>query len=148
MDKKFFFLVTIDSLKNWCSSILKRTTRSDCGSIHSPLSCCYFSLSNVELHCISFTLSTSALPMGGLQAWSWTVAPHTPQPFQCMMAMSCSKVSIFSKIVTWWLSTCRLNLSSLVRKFNISEDSCTFYSPKSSIDECVYPLWFCGAICW
>lgn len=47
----------------------------------------------VGLFHISFTLSLSALQMAGLQAWSWTVEPHTPQPFQYMMAMSCSKVN-------------------------------------------------------
>lgn len=54
----------------------------------------------------------------------------------------------FSKIVTWRLSTCSLDSSSWVRKSNTSEDSCTFYSPKPSIDEHVHPLWFCDAICW
>lgn len=52
-----------------------------------------------ELDYISFTLSVSALPTGGLQVWSSTVEPHTPQQFQCMMATSCSKVIIYNKPV-------------------------------------------------
>ena len=54
-------------------------------------------LLHFEVYYISFTPSVSALPMGDLQAWSWTAEPRTPQPFQCMMATSCSKVNNYHK---------------------------------------------------
>lgn len=45
----------------------------------------------------SLTLSTSALQTEDLQAWSWTVEPHTPQQFLCTMAMCCNKVTTCHK---------------------------------------------------
>ena len=56
---------------------------------------------HVELHHISFTMNIQASQMGGLLAWSWTVEQHTPLQFQCMMAMSCSKVTAYKPKHLW-----------------------------------------------
>lgn len=103
----------------------------------------------IELYYIPFTLSISALPMGGLQAWSWTVEPHTPQQFQCTMATSCNKVTSYHKsfIISWQLpAEYTWPIYKPGRGLLTSEDSYKLYN-LDSIDSCAY-LMIYGAICW
>lgn len=67
---------------------------------------------NAILCDIPFTLRISASPMGGLQAWSWTVEPHIPQQSRCTMATSCNKVTSYHELlILSWLPTIRVNLA-------------------------------------
>lgn len=80
-------------------------------------------------------LSILALPTGGLQAWSWTAEPHTPQQFQCMTATSCNKVTSYHKsFIISWQSTWSTYKPGR--------------GPKSAIIASAYPPMISGAICW
>lgn len=100
---------------------------------------------NVILCDIPFTLRISASPMGGLQAWSWTVEPHIPQQSQCMMATSCNKVTSYHELlILSWLPTISLNLALYINHGGVSSK---LYNLDALSDSCSYPI-ICGAICW